>query len=185
MLIAAVLLAGCVPTDNGVVTPEAGETSTPTPTQTESAAPTEAPVDDSWQSVTIACDQLVSSQAMYDFDPNYSLKPSFTPAAGSLAAEAVDNGGIACQWVHQTSGQTIDLSVAQPPADVANALANDLVGSSNSVPTYGVEGYFRVEGTTGEAQAFPSVYWITAVSPAFFEPGDAAPVVTSMVAALG
>jgi len=180
---AALLLAGCVP--SGTAEPQPSETATPTPTATESATPTATPTAEAGTPVSIACDQLVSLAVMYDFDPNFSLQPSFTPAAGSLAAEAVADGGVACQWVHQTSGVTIELSVAQPAPAELNKRMNDLVVTSNSVPTYGVEGYFTLNGSVGEAQAFPAPYWITAVSPAFFEPGDPSPIIAAMIAALG
>lgn len=134
--------------------------------------------------MTLTCEDLVSATVMYDFNPNFSLRPDFVPALGSLAAEAVSGNGIACQWVNQTSGVTIDLSVAHPPAAALTARMNDLISSSNSVPTYGVEGYFQVVSDGGSAQVFPLPYWITAVSPAFNEPGDAAPIITAMIEAL-
>lgn len=180
---AALLLAGCVPTETVEPSPE--DTVTPTPTPSETPSPTPTPTVEAGTPVTITCEELVSLSVMYSFDPNFSLQPSFTPAAGTLAAEAVADGGVACQWVHQTSGVTIDLSVAQPPASALNTRMNDLVVNSNSVPTYGVEGYFQVDGAKGEAQAFPVPYWITAVSPAFFEPGDPSPIIAAMVEALG
>ncbi len=183
VMIAALLLSGCAPTET--VDPEAGETSTPTPTAGETVAPEPTKTVEPSVPVTITCDQLVPIDAMYAYDPNFSLQPSFTPAPGSLAAEAVAKNGIACQWIHQTSKVTIELSVAQPPAEELNSMMNTLVGSSNSVPTYGVEGYFQLNGTIGEAQAFPLPYWVTAVSPAFFEPGDPAPIIQAMIDSLG
>lgn len=183
VLVATALLSGCVPTET--VDPETGETTTPTPTASETATPTPTPTAEAGTPVTLTCEQLVPNSVMYSFDPNFSLQPSFTPAPGSLAAEAVEAKGIACQWVHQTSGATIELSAAQPPAEALNDRMNDLVVSSNSVPTYGVEGYFQLDGATGEAQAFPLPYWVTAVSTAFYEPGDAEPIVAAMISALG
>jgi hypothetical protein len=184
LLIAALLLAGCVPTDEPDTDPNAGETSTPSPTAGETTTPTATPTAEPATPVTISCEQLLPADAMYAFDPNFSLQPSFTPAAGSLAAQALADDGIACQWVHQTSGVTIELSAAQPSPKALNDRMNDLVMTSNSVPTYQVEGYFQLKGSSGEAEAFPLPFWVSAVSPAFFEPGDAAPIVAAMVDAL-
>lgn len=184
-LAAVLLLAGCVPTET--TDPATGETTAPSPTASETSGATPTPTKTAEPStpVTITCEQLVPNDIMYAFDPNFSYQPDFTPAEGSLAAEAVANDGIACLWVHQTSGATIEMSAAHPPAEALNDRMNDLVVSSNSVPTYGVEGYFQLNGTIGEAQAFPLPYWVTAVSPAFFEPGDPAPIIAAMVTALG
>jgi hypothetical protein len=97
----------------------------------------------------------------------------------------VTQKGLACAWVNQTSGELIEVSVANLPAAHLTQLKNDLVTTSNSVPTYEVEGYFKVNGSTGEAQAFSDPYWIVATSTAFFEPGDAQPIVAAAIAALG
>lgn len=182
-IMAVLLLAGCAPTP--VEQPAASATATPTATPSSAPTVTPTPTVEPGVPVTITCEELVPLGVMYEYDPNFSLKPAFTPMSGSLAAEAVAEGGVACQWVHQTSGVTIELSVAQPSATAANARMNDLVGSSQSVPTYEVEGYFQLNGTIGEAQAFPLPFWVTAVSPAFFEPGDPAPIIAAMLSALG
>lgn len=185
---AAVLLlslAACVPAD------EPGPDGTSTATApTAPAAPSAAPEPGPSQPptaipVTITCDQLVDAQAMYDFNPNFSLLADYAPASGSLGAQAVEQEGIACGWVNQTSGETIEISVAQLPDAELTTLKNDLVMSSNSVPTYDVEGYFEVESGVGAAQAFPDPYWLTASSTYFFEPGDAQPLIAAAITALG
>lgn len=177
-------LAGCGPTD--VPTPGAVDTPTPTASDSPSASLSPDPsVPPTSTPVTIACDQLISPQAIYDYNPNFSLQADYTPAAGSLGAQAVDREGIACSWVNQTSGETIEVAVAHLAEDGLTALKNDLVMTSNSVPTYDVEGYFAVDGGLGVAEAFPDPYWLTATSTGFFEPGDAQPLIAAAIAALG
>lgn len=185
-LIALAVLAGCAP-DGGGAAP--GTSSTPsasaTPSSTPSATPTTAPssaVDGI--PITITCNQLVTPQAVYDYNPNYSLKSDYKPASGSVAAQVTAQNGLACAWVNQTSGAIIEVAVANLPAAHLTALKNDLVTSSNSVPTYDVEGYFKLDGSTGVAQAFSDPYWIVASSSAFFEPGDAQPIVAAAIAGL-
>lgn len=174
------LLAGCVP---ATVEPTASPTPTPTPTVT-AVEPTPTPTADGSTAVTVACDDLISPQTMYDFNPNFVLESGVSPAAGSLAAEAVASGGVFCRWINGSSRETIDLSVASPAPDALTARANDLVTSSNPVPTYEVEGYFHLSGSIGVAQAITPPYWVAMVSPAFLEPGDAAPLMISAITAL-
>lgn len=178
--IAVLLLAGCVPTDDPAPSP------TPTPTES-TAAPSPSPtptVEPSGIPITVSCDELVNAQVMYDFNPNFGLEGEFSPDAGTFAATAVAENGLACRWINQTSGEVIDISVANLPDTALALLRNDLAGSSTLVPTYGVEGYFRVSDGVGEAQAIDDPFWIVAVSTAFTEPGEAEPIMAAAIAAL-
>ncbi len=182
-VLAISLLAGCAPS---VEQPEPTTSPAPTTTTTPSASatPTPTPTPEIIP-LTIGCDQLLAPDALYEFDPNFSYIGSFVPAAGTPAARAVAAGGVACRWVHDTNGTTLDVSAAELPESVSTALKNDLVVSSNSVPTYGVEGYFMLAGGAGQAEAFPDPYWVTIVSPALYEPGDAAALMAAVIGALG
>jgi hypothetical protein len=135
--------------------------------------------------ITITCDELVPAQVMYDFNSNFSLQAGYVPAPGSLGAEAVAENGIACSWINLTGGQTIEVTAAHLSAAQLAQRSNDLVATSNPVPTYEVEGYFIVEGGVGVAQAFDPPYWVTASSVVFFEPGDVTPIMAAALAALG
>jgi hypothetical protein len=161
---------------------------TPTPTATATATPeptaTQAPVTVG-KPVTIDCNTLVTPDAMYAFNPNYGLSESYTPAAGTEAATIVEAKGLACEWVNQTSGEVVQVAVADLPSDKVTALKNNFVMNSNSVPTYGVEGYFEVVDTLGVAEAFSGSHWISASSDAFYEPGDAQPIVEAALAGIG
>ena len=179
----ALLLAGCVP--EGTETPDGGGTSsTPTPTASSGADPTLAP-EPVITPITLTCDELISPQAMYDFNPNYALLTDFAPEPGTVASEAVALGGLACRWSNLSSGEAIDISVASLTNEDLTARKNDLVTSSNSVPTYDVEGYFTAEGGVGVAQAFSDPYWITATSVGFLEPGEVPPHIAAPITALG
>jgi hypothetical protein len=177
--LAVLLLAGCVPTVSPSPTPSQSSAS-PTP----SATPTPDPVEPTGIPITVSCEELVSAQVMYDFNPNFGLEGEFTPDAGTFAATAVAQNGLACRWVNQTSGEVIDISVANLPDTALATLRNDLAASSTLVPTYGVEGYFRVADGVGEAQAIDDPFWIVAVSTAFTEPGEAEPIMSAAFAAL-
>lgn len=183
-LTAAVLLAGCVPTDTedpgAIETPTPTASATPSPTAT--TAPTNGPVG---LPITVSCEQLLPADVVYAYNENFTLQNGYVPAAGTLGAEALRQNGLACAWVHNSNGQLIELSVANLPEPEFTTLANETFTSSNSVPTYGVEGYFLAEGGVGVAQAFSTPYWLVMSSPTFFEPGDAAPLVQAALTALG
>jgi hypothetical protein len=152
-----------------------GAAATPTPTPT----PTDPPTP-----VTLTCDQVVTPDQIYAFNPNYGAAPDYSPKADSLEKQAADWQGVTCGWSNQTSNDLIEVAVAQPPASAMEGLKNAAVTTSQPVPTYGVppevEGYFK-PGTAGEVQIFRGAYWIIATSPAFFEPGDAAPLMQNVL----
>lgn len=123
---------------------------------------------------------------MYDFNPNFSLITPWTPDAGTPAAEAVAAQGVACRWVNDTSGEAIDVSVAAFDAATLDAKATATYQASTMVPTYGGdEGYFGVTGGVGEAVVFSGSSWLVVRSALFLEPGDAEPLVTAALSALG
>jgi hypothetical protein len=115
---------------------------------------------------------------MYDYNPNFSLLGDLDAAAGSLAADALAQQGVACRWINDTSGETIDIAAADLSGP---ALAERRTAAGDVTNDFGVEGYFRA----GEAQAISGSYWITIVSNAFFEPADATPLVSAAVDSLG
>lgn len=178
--LALAVLAGCTPVDDDgpttAPTTEPGETPTPTP------APTDQPIG---TPVDATCDQLVSADTLYIYNPNFGPIDDFTPPSGSPAASALNYDGVACRWQNQTNGQNIDVSVAQLDEETLTSLKNAAFEESEMIPTYGEEAYFAIEDGVGVARVFQGPYWIVAESPAFFEPGDATEIVQSVIAALG
>jgi hypothetical protein len=165
--------------------PSASATASPTPAP--SGSPTSTPSPGSTP-VSIDCATLLSPEALYEINPNYSERTDYAPAPGSYAEQQAGDGGLACGWINQTSGRTLEVSVASPSEARLTELENTFVTESTAVPTFGnppVKGYFEMNGDIGEAQVFSGPYWLTAVSADFFEPGDAAPVVAAALAGLG
>lgn len=184
VVLVAVSLAGCS-ADSAQPAPTSTKTAQPTsaaPEPSESPTPTAVPVG---TPVTIACDALLTPQAVYDYNPNFGTDPDFSPAAKSLAERIVDYKGVACGWINQTSGEKLEVAVADLPDQELTKVKNESFEISNMVPTYGDEAYFRVTDGVGEARVFSGSYWIVASSPAFYEPGDAIPVIEPVLAALG
>ncbi|MFT4029004.1 MAG: arginyl-tRNA synthetase [Protaetiibacter sp.] len=183
-LLAAVLLTGCrvpEPEPSGTTTPsvEPSESASPPASPSPSAQPSSTPVD-------IACDVLVTREAMYEVNPNFSLLAEWTPDAGTPAAEALAADGVACRWQNDTSGDPVDISVASFDTAALEAKKNATYSASTMVPTYGGdEGYFTVADGVGEAVVFVDSYWLVVRSPVFLEPGDAEPIVSAALSALG
>ncbi|WP_309708600.1 hypothetical protein [Pseudolysinimonas sp.] len=177
----ATLLAftGCVDAPSQPVLP--GESATPIPTATAGpdSEPTAAP-----ETLDVACGELVDPDTMYAFDPNYALLDAWDPESGSAAADALDAGGVACQWVRESGGGTIDLSVAAFTEAQLEELKNEAFSESQMVPTYGEEAYFEVEGGVGTAIVFQGRYWLVVSSEAFFEPGEPTGIIESALGAL-
>ncbi|TFC80382.1 iron ABC transporter ATP-binding protein [Cryobacterium cheniae] len=167
---------GSTPASTADATQTPESTATPTPTPTAAGTP-----------VALTCDQVLTLDDVYAYNPNYGSAPGFEPTldAGQKAAEFQ---GLNCGLLHQSSGGTIEVSVTQPNDVLLSQLKTEAVGSSQIVPTYGtppdVEGYFSAAGGTGVAQVFTSTYWITVGSPEFFEPGDAAALVSAAISNL-
>ncbi len=183
LLAGALALTACTPSSPSPSSskPAAGAGSTPSSGSTpdQPATPTAPPTP-----VTLTCDQIVTPDQMYAFNPNFGADPGYSPAAGSLEKQIAEWKGATCAWLNQTSGDVIQISVARPPSTAMESLKNAAVTSGTPVPTYGVppavEGYFTT-GKSGLVQIFRGSYWIVAESPAFFEPGDAAPLMENVL----
>jgi hypothetical protein len=179
--LALALLSGCVPTPS----PTASGTASATPTDSASASATPTPTPSTVSTpITIGCNTLITPDDIYAFNPNFGLITSWTPKAGSAAATAKSEQGIACRWQNQTSGDTIDISVAHLDAASIEALKNAAGEKSTMVPTYGDEAYFSTSGGVGTAIVFQGDFWLVATSVDFLEPGDPADLITAALGAL-
>ena len=192
IIVAAVLavgLSGCVPEG----APEPGETTDWTATQQPTAAPTDTPepavpeeTSDGFDStpVTIDCNELVTPQVVYDYNPNYGHQPDYKPAAGTDVATIVANQGVACNWVNQSSGVTFEVAVAQLAADDLATVRKELPAGT-AVSGIGDAAYFAASGGVGVAQVFSGPYWIVATSPGFYEMAEPKPLLQGALEALG
>lgn len=160
--------------------PTASKTPVAKPTATPTPAPTDPPTP-----VTLTCEQVITPQQLYDFNPNYGTDPGYTPEAKSLPATIVSDQGVACGFLNQTSNAVIEVAVAKPAASAMTTRKNTAAGESQVVPTYGVppavEGYFTVIGGVGQAQIFSNGYWVVLQSKDFAEPGDAQPLAAAVL----
>ncbi|MEO6534058.1 MAG: arginyl-tRNA synthetase [Pseudolysinimonas sp.] len=181
-VLALAALSGCVPTP----TPGPSDSAaSPTPSASSSTSPPPSPTASPVSTpITIGCNDLITPDDIYAFNPNFGLINSWKAQPGSAAATAKSEQGIACRWSNQTSGDTIDVSVAHLDAASIEALKNETVQKSTMVPTYGDEAYFSVTGGVGTAVVFQGDFWLVATSVDFLEPGDPSELITAALAAL-
>ena len=194
--VAVVALAGCgsgsTPGSSPSATPTSASssaaTATPTPTGTPAPTPTPTPtVAPAGTPVALACEQVLTLDDVYAFNPNYGSAPGFTATSAS-GTKAVQFQGLDCGLLNQTSGEIIEYSVTQPNEPLMTQLKNEAVSTSQIVPTYGtppaVEGYFSTTDGVGLVQVFTPTYWVTFSSPVFGEPGDSQAIVSAALANL-
>lgn len=176
---AAVALAGCVEQEQPVPEPTITSSGTPTPTPTASEEPDPEPT-----ALDTTCAELVDPDVVYAFNPNFALLGSWTPDPATPGAEAVAAGGLACRWVLESGGGTMDLWTARLPEARLTELKNEAFATSEMVPTYGEEAYFSVEDGVGTAVVFEGPFWLEIASPAFVEPGEPAEIIDSALGTL-
>ena len=177
---AALVLAGCVDSPQPTPSPTTSATPTPTPTAAEpTTTPTPTP-----EPLVLDCVSLVPADAFTTLFRTFTLVPDYAPPAGSVLTEVLDRDGTVCGWT-ASDGTIVAVGIAALDAPTLTAKANELVVTSHSVPTYGVEGYFQVVTGVGEANAFADPHWIVATSTAFAEPGEVAPIVAAVLERLG
>jgi hypothetical protein len=176
------LLSGCTPDapePSATTAPPTASGSSAPVEPTEPAEPTEEPTP-----FAIACDELITIEQMYAFNPNFGNDPGFSPSGAGIVA-VTDEAGTACGWLNQTSGDVIEVGVAMLPPAALEQRKNAAALASHAVPTYGtppeIDGYFVQAGGGGEAQVFRGPYWIVIDSEALFEPGDAQQLVTAVL----
>ncbi len=176
-------LAGCTPTDDAEPSPSAGSSETAGPAASASpsasaAAPTTVPVD-------VPCDQLVTADTVYEYDPNFVLLDDAAPEPGSAAAQAVADGGVACAWQHTTTSERILLSVAGYDETTLAARRDEAAADGTEVTAWAADsGYFATADGRGTATAFAGLYRMVLTSPVFTEPGEATVFIDSATAAL-
>lgn len=134
--------------------------------------------------VNLDCSAVVDAQTMYDFNPNFGLLSSFSPDAGSLAAQAVASKGVACRWLNQTSGVTLDVSIAKPSSTDFEA-AQALAKSGTPASGFGDAAYFSSSGGTGALQVFAGDYWLTTTSVFYSQAADAASIMNATLKSIG
>lgn len=162
------------PTETG---PNPGISHTSVPDPLPSLSPSGTPI-------ALACDELITPDAMYEFNPNFGSLSDFTPSEGSIGAAAIEYSGIACRWQNQTSGDVVDMSVADLDSASLTSLEAEANSAGEPVPSLGSQAYFSVTDGTGVVTVFDGSFWLVATSNYFTEATDGAALVQSALTSL-
>lgn len=187
-----VALVACAPSDSRpAATADPGSSRSPsmpatTLAETGDPEPSAQPTESTGRSVPldIDCRTLVSDAVIYDLNPNLAADPA--PRTTALAATVLENDGVRCGWINQTSGTPLTVSVAafdavgwEAARDAAVARGGTAIGSG-----FGGDGVYRQEQTVGVIELLRSPYWIVIESPIFASADEARPVIDAIVQAL-
>ncbi|MEO6944384.1 MAG: hypothetical protein ABI053_06700 [Lacisediminihabitans sp.] len=181
-------LAGCkdsiptaTPSTSNSVTPT--ESTSPVPETSTSPTPSAAASHAPGTPISVDCNGLISRQAMYDFNPNYSLQAGSNLKTDSAGSVARGYKGLACSWINQTSGNLIFVSVAHPAASDLATLKNT-AARGTAVSGIGDAAFFSKTGQTGQLQVFSGPFWISTSSDFYGTPEDARQLAKDAVASL-
>lgn len=182
----ALLLTACAMQPEASKTQE--KTSTPTSSATETTAgPTPLAISPTLKSspVSFNCEQLIPLQTLYDFNPNFALDASKSPADGSPEKQIQDLRGLVCAYVNLSSGDEVQVAVAQLDAagikEVTTKLEkNDTASTvfSQSAPN---KAFFSVTNGVGVAQIVTNKYWIVCSSSSLSTAEDISPLVNAAI----
>lgn len=191
--VALLALMGCSASaePNASESPSASATTAATDAPTESATPSATPTPTATPAgtaVALSCDEVLTAEDLYEYNPNVGTAPDYAPTAGSGSETAAEYDGVACGLMNQTSNTIIEIGIAAPNEVLRNSLYDAAVTQSTPVPTYGdapdVVGFFAAIAGVGEAQIFTDSYWVTVSSVGFIEPGDVQDLAATVVSHL-
>lgn len=174
-VLALAALAGCAP-DRGLApepTTASGSPSAPSGTATPSAAPTEGA-----SGLSVACDTLLTPQAVYDWNPNVALVNGPAPADGSDAARVAALGGTVCSLQNLSSNEVTEVAVTRLAPSDADAVRADAEAVGPATTIAGVEAHVGSE----RVWAFDGDLWIVVAGPVVASAEDAEPLVTAALA---
>lgn len=191
VLLSAAALTGCgmqpeTPTPSSTQGPTrspsapGSPSATPEPTAPASPEPTGQP----GTPIARACTDVLSLQAVYDFNPNFGTDPAFSPASESEAAAAVARGGFACGWVNQTSGSTFHLAVSHPSDREQDALEDAAKARGTEFDLDDADGWFAIVDGLGTAWIDVDDLWVVLTGADFGAPADLAGLAQAAVDAL-
>lgn len=186
-LLCLFLLSGCGAFPGEVIASQTVQ-STADSKEVASAIPTPstpAPVLDETNPIYKACSELISIEALYDFNPNFAYDTSISPDSGSLGAKAKDKSGVFCSYVNLSNGDRIDVSVAQFSPISISDWTKKIAETSRPTDAYGASpgilGFFSRSNNEGVSQAVQGNTWVAITSNTFFEAVDSVPLMSQVL----
>lgn len=150
--------------------PETEPTTTASVTASSSEAPTASPTEQpAGDSVPFQqnCDDLMPASVMFEWNPNYSLNNDGTKAPGSSWDIVEQLQGTNCNFVNQSSGNAVTISVTQLTDSGLSVLQEQIAGTLPEIESAdGGTAYFGTVAGSGVFEMFtPTKFWITIAGP--------------------
>lgn len=119
---------------------------------------------------------------MFDFNPNFAALPDWSPESGTPGATAIEADGVACRWVSESGGASVELAVSRLGAA---ALAEAITDARGTAVELGDQAFFsRDADDRGMLTVFSGSARLVISSEYFGSADDAAPLVDAALGAL-
>ena len=180
-------LTACTGVHGGVTTSSTDTTSVPssselsTPTATADLAAKSYPVGKT-------CKDVMSLQALYDFNPNFAYDASLSPSNASHAENILSIEGISCVYLNLSSGSKIVLSLAKLDemglSTIKEKLSTEGAKKATSFSPPVDASFFSITDGVGTLDILTNGYWVSVSSSSFIYPEDAAHFLETVLASL-
>lgn len=153
--------------------------------------PSSLPVEEGIVGIPLGetCESLISIEDLYNFNPNFALDPSQSPAPGSLAKLATDYKGISCNFVNLSSGESVTVSLAkfdnQGFTRLQQMREKESFPSKVSFVPAEFLALFTPETQGGTLEVFGNNYWLTAKANWVQNADDFNKLIANSIAKLG
>lgn len=185
ILVGSLVLTGCANTSGSIASPAISKSM---PTASVSKSSSQAPSPSSTPSaftlksdpIDITCEQALSLQSLYDFDPNLALTPNHKTIFGSIGAQQESLGAVSCLLTNLSSQEETQIVITKLNDESAkherSAFAEPAGGETAFQVSSGVPGIFSAFDGVGTAQFMAGNYWVSIASKALSNGVQASPL---------
>lgn len=183
----ALSLTACAGIPGGATTSSTDTTSVPSSSELLTSTATANPIAKTYP-VGKTCEDVMSLQALYDFNPNFTYDATLSTSSSTHAAKIVSIEGISCAYLNLSSGSKIFLSIAKLDATGLSILKEQLstegAKEDTSVSPPVDVSFFSVTDGVGTQDILTNEYWVSVSSASFISPEDTAHFLKSVLASL-
>lgn len=180
-------LAACAGVPGKATTPSTVTTSGPSSSEQSTPTATADLVARSYP-VGKTCDDVMSLQALYDFNPNFTYDANLSTPSSSHAEKIVSIQGISCAYLNLSSGSKIFLSLAKLDETGLSILKEQLSAEGAKKVTSGSlpvdASFFSITDGVGTQDILTNKFWVSVSSASFISPEDTSHFLKSVLASL-
>lgn len=184
ILVGSLVLNGCANTDDLTPSPAISKSKQST-TESKSSSPLPSSPTPSVFTlkadlIDITCEEALSLQSLYDFDPNLALTPNHKTIFGSTGAQQESLGAVSCLLTNLSSQEETQVVITKLNESSAkhhySAVENPAAGESAYQVSSGVPGTFTTADSVGTAQFMAGNYWVSIASKSLTNGVQASPL---------